>query len=368
MISLLNNLCGLLASAPHVPVEGGVGLHRKGSTFVTQHDMLFWFIFWLSVFFFVLLMGLSAYFIFKYRRRPGVPAQRSASHNTPLELTWSVVPLVILLGLFFWAFHVYMDMHMAPGDAEEINVTAQKWAWSWVYDNGAEAQETRRIADQDVPVFAVPADKPVRLIMHSTDVIHSLYVPDFRVKLDVFPMRYTTMWFEASKAGEEHYLFCAEYCGSGHSQMGAVIKVLEMNDYLQWKQDNTLDDALSPVELGGILYRTRGCNACHATDDRSGEGPGWAGIYGSERRFTDGSTTTADENYLRSQILDPSGRTLEGYRNVMPSYQGMPERELNALIAFIKSLSAKGREELDAVEEEIEAALEEAEEDENSQD
>jgi len=359
MMSLLTNLCGLLATTPQIGVEGGVGLHRNASTFAGAHDALFWFIFWLSVFFFVLLMGLSAYFVLKYRRRPGVPAQRSASHNTPLELTWSVVPLVILLGLFFWAFHVYMDMHVAPGDAEEIHVTAQRWNWSWEYDNGAVSMEQRVVADAEVPIFAVPAGRPVRLIMHSTDVIHSLYVPDFRTKLDVFPMRYTTMWFEAMNEGEEHYLFCAEYCGEQHSQMGAVIRVLSPADYAQWKADNAIDDALSPVDLGRILYRSKGCNACHALSDASGTGPGWGGIYGTERRFTDGTTAVADENYIRESILEPQVKIVDGYRNEMQSYQGLvTERELTALIAFIKSLSDKGRAELEAEE----AARQDAEE------
>ncbi len=347
-MSFLHASFASLAAAPATSNRLGVGLHRDASSLAADVDLLFWFIFWICVFFFVLLMGLSAYFVVKYRRRPGVPQQRSASHNTPLELAWSIIPLIILIVIFFWGFDLYMKVHVAPATAEEIDVSAQMWNWSFTYDNGATGLQTRSIADKDVPIFAIPAGRPIKLIMSSQDVIHSLFVPDFRKKLDVFPMRYTTMWFEPMTAGEEHYLFCAEYCGEGHSQMGALLKVLSPSDYLQWKQDNKVADNLPPVELGKILYVTKACNSCHSIDGSQNTGPTWLDLYGKRENVVlpDGSVQeiTADENYLRESILVPAAKIVQGYPNQMNSYQGqLTDKELSGLIAYIKSLSEAGR-------------------------
>ncbi len=353
----------LLASAAPQTIKLGVGLSRQSSTLAANHDLLFWFITWLCVFFFVLLMGLGIFFTIKYRRRPGVPQQRCVAHNTPLELLWSLGPLVILIGIFFWAFDLYMDAHVAPAGAEEVTVVAQKWNWSWTYDNGAATREFANVANTDVPVFAVPAGKPVKLIMTSRDVIHALYVPDFRTKIDVFPGRYTTLWFEAMEAGEEHYLFCAEYCGDQHSQMAAVIKVLEPGVtaggppanipwqdelYGDWKSRMAFDDR--PLkEVGATLYITKACNSCHSIDGSVGTGPSWLNVYGSEEKITGGTTVTVDENYIRESILVPAAKIVEGFSNQMNSFQGqLTEREIMALITYIKSLSEEGRVELEA--------------------
>lgn len=328
----------------------GVGLFRQGSTFAAKNDPLFWFILWLCVFFFLLLMTLATVFVFKYRRVPGKPQQRSVSHNTPLELTWSVGPLVILFIVFFWGFDRYMNMQVAPQNAEQISVQAQKWNWAWTYDNGAVggSKETRIVADKQVPVFAIPAGRPVKLTMISKDVMHSSYVPDFRVKMDLFPNRYITMWFEAPREsiGQEHYLFCAEYCGDQHSQMAAVVKVLDENGFQQYKQDNAFDPStIPPAELGKILRITKGCAACHSVDGSGGTGPTWTNAFGEPVTFTDGSSVVADENYIRESILDPAKHIVKGFSNQMPSFQGqLKEVEINGLIAYIRSLSKHGGE------------------------
>lgn len=343
----------------HFQVAGGVGLSRQASPWAADVDLLFWTITWICVFFFVLLMVLAAWFVVKYRRRPGVAQQRSPSHNTPLELTWSVGPLVILMVIFYWGFDVYLNMRMAPANAEVINVTAQKWDWTFDYDNGAiggsKQGTTVRVADKEVKVFAVPANRPVKLVMISKDVIHSLYVPDFRQKLDVFPMRYTTLWLKPMEAGQDHYLFCTEYCGDGHSQMGAIIRVFDEQAYQQYKLDNKLSlDDMAPTEAGKVLYLVKGCNACHSVEENGpGTGPTWWGIYGDEAHpvLVNGARTTVrvDEDYIREAILVPGAKLREGYPNQMNSYQGqITEKEISMITAYIKSLSEKGRAELEA--------------------
>jgi len=336
---------------------------EPGATFAADIDNLFLFIFWLCTVFFVGLMGAMTYFVIKYRRRPGVPQQRSASHNTPLELAWSVGPLLLLAVIFFWGFESYLALNVAPANAEEINVTAQKWSWNLEYDNGAQTTESidNLIADKQVPVFAVPLGEPIKLIMSSQDVIHSFWIPNFRVKFDVFPFRYTTMWFEATSLGD-HYVFCAEYCGEQHSQMAAILRVMSPADYKQWKQDNKLDENIAPRDLGKILYVTKACNSCHSIDGSPNTGPTWDGLYGkTETVLVDGQpqTITADENYIRESILVPAAKIVEGYPNQMNSYQGqLTDRELNGLIAYIKTLSEQGRAELEAEQQDAEGEAE----------
>lgn len=329
-----------------------VGLSRDGSPFAADVDTLFWFIVWLCTFFFVLLMALSGFFAVKYRRRRGVSQIRSPSHNTPLELTWSVGPLLILLVVFWWGFDIYMNMRMSPANAEVINVKAMKWDWSWSYDNGAnggtaKTGATVTIADKEVKVFAIPVGRPVRLVMISDDVIHSLYVPDFRKKIDVFPMRYTTLWFEASEPGD-HYLFCAEYCGTGHSQMAALVRAMPEHEYQQYKMDNKISlDDLPPVDAGKLLYMIHGCNSCHSVDGADGTGPSWKNVYGHPRQVTlrSGGTAevVADEDYIRRSIIDPGAEVVVGKKNEMASFQGkVTEAQIGMIIAYMKSLSDRG--------------------------
>jgi cytochrome c oxidase subunit 2 len=331
----------------------------QSSTHARETDAIMFFIFWVSVFFFVLLMGLTVYFSVKYRRRPGVPQQRSLSHNTPLELTWSIIPTLLMAVMFVWGFKVYMALHVVPAGAETINVTAQKWAWSFEYDDGSSSRQlTDPILGIQYPVYAVPIGRPVRLLMQSQDVIHSLYIPAFRHKIDVFPNRYTVYNFEATEIGS-YQLFCAEYCGDQHSQMMAEIKVMSDSDYRAWRaeQSNT-DDIPLPV-LGETLRLTKGCAQCHTVDGTAGTGPSWKDIFGATHQFTDGTSSVVDENYLRESILYPGNKIVVGYPNQMPSYAGqLKEREIRALIAYMASLSAQGQGTLEQMIEQDEAGKE----------
>ncbi len=332
------------------------------SNFAGGTDLLFFFIFWVSVFFFVVLMGLMVYFAIKYRRKPGVPIEPSPSHNTMLELSWSVIPALLMAVMFFWGFEEYLKTRIAPIDAEEINVTARQWGWGWEYEgpNGPlQSTESTVLADAESPVFALPAQKPVKFVMSSEDVIHSMYIAAFRIKRDVFPNRYTELWVEPQNAthryeGEgddqqlvkldenkdDFFLACTEYCGDQHSQMWAEIKVLSSGDYEKWK-DKQADTSGTPLtELGAILRVQQGCNGSHSVDGTDGTGPTWKGTWGTTRKFADGGSAVMDINYIRESIIEPKKHIVEGYPDQMVSYAGrMTDRELRAISVYIRSLS-----------------------------
>lgn len=327
-------------------------------------DKLFMLIFWISTFFFVLLMVLMVAFVVKYRRRPGRIAPPSASHNTVLELAWTIIPLAILAVMFFKGFWGYMDRVVAPGTAIEMNVVAQKWSWTVTYPNGETSPETTKLgASDNIPVFYVPANLPVMFKMTSTDVMHSFWVPDFRSKFDVFPNRYTNYWFTANAPGpgaktlqhkdgtsypyEDHWLFCAEYCGDKHSEMAGIIRVVSEADYKKVVYE-AWGAAKPPVEIGRSIWKTR-CASCHSVDGSKNIGPTWKDLYAHEVAFTDGSVMSSEamtgisfDNYIRESILAPAKKVVAGYPNQMSSFAGqLSEAQISGVIAYIKSISAK---------------------------
>jgi cytochrome c oxidase subunit II len=310
---------------------GSLILPPASSTVAGNVDSVFYLILGVGIFFFILVISLAAFFIFKYHRRAGVPSAQTADHNIKLEIVWTVIPLIIVIIIFFMGFSVFLKLNIAPKDALEIKVTGQKWMWTFDYPNGATTAND----------LMVPAGKPIKLIMSSTDVIHSFFVPDFRVKMDVLPNRYTTLWFEAPNPGE-HEIFCSQYCGRGHSEMVGRVKVLSEIDYANWLQTGTTSTKEgSLVEQGADLYKTKGCVACHTIDGGPSVGPTYKGLYGSTVKFSIGTTVLADDNYLRESILEPNAKIVAGFQPVMPGFQGvLKDREIDALIAYIKSLSA----------------------------
>lgn len=293
-------------------------------------DALFNFILYTSIVFFVIVVALMTYFVVKYRRREGDGGVTPGlAHNTALEITWTVIPTILVIIVFFWGFRVFLKMHVPPKDAYEIKVTAQRWFWSFAYPNGAMA----------VNELTVPSGRPVRLLMSSTDVIHSFYVPDFRIKMDVLPNRYTVTWFEAPNPGI-HNLLCAEYCGTKHSQMLGTVKVLEQKEFATWlEKGESGGEGMPPEKFGEQLYTSKACNTCHRTDGTAATGPSFKGIFGEQVRLADGQTVTVDENYIRESILTPSVKIVAGYQPVMPTYQGLlTNKQIDAIIAYIKTL------------------------------
>lgn len=299
------------------------------STVASEVDALFHFINVTSI---ILLAGITIsiiYFAWKYRRRSEDDVTPVITHNSKLEITWSVIPLILVMIVFGWAITGYMTLTNAPSDAYEVRVVGTSWNWQFHYETG-------HVSAGDL---YVPANRPVKLLMSSNDVIHSFYVPDFRVKQDVLPNRMTSLWFEATEPGQS-IVFCTEYCGMAHSDMLATVHVLPEEDFEVWLAEaGSADDDMSPVELGEALVQRNGCNTCHSTDGSDLVGPSFQGIWDSERTMQDGETVTVDENYIRESILEPNARVVEGFDPVMPPFEGtLDDRQIDAIIEYIKTI------------------------------
>lgn len=338
----------------------------------TGSDALFIFIWWVSVFFFVLLMGIMVYCMVVYRRRPGVPAPRSASHNTPLEIAWSVIPSILLAIMFFWGFSGYLKAQMAPSYAEQIDLVGAKWNWSMTYSTGIGTTEFKVLGGQpNTPIFYIPAGKPVRLKMNSKDVLHAFWVPDFRTKLDVVPNRFTPYVFTAApldrtgadrrvetfegKDGNpvyyrDHIVYCAEYCGDQHSEMMAILRAVEPEFYDTWLNTPPYGEETPLARVGEFVWQAK-CAVCHSYNGAPGTGPTWQNAYGYPREFSNSAAVTqadidADplwwDNYIRESIINPGAKIRAGYQNQMPSFDGqLSDVELRGLIAYIRKLSDK---------------------------
>ncbi|MEW6741670.1 MAG: cytochrome c oxidase subunit II [Planctomycetota bacterium] len=324
------------------PVETGVAqsfwLPTPASTIAGEVDWLFYFILGIAIVFFVIIVVTMVVFVLKYRRPPGTQPPPSPDHNMALELTWSVIPTILVLAMFYFGFRGYINMLTAPANALEVQVTAQRWKWLFQYPNG--------YVDGNLHV---PVDTPVQLVMRSEDVIHSFYVPDFRVKADVVPGRYRKLWFEATQVGT-YDIFCAEYCGTEHSAMRALVEVHSPEGYQEW-----MDEAanwfknLPPAEAGARVFQVQGCASCHGADGSGLQGPPLQQKFGREEQFNDGSRVIVDENYIRESILEPNAKIVAGYEQVpMPTYKGrLSDQDISFLIAFIKSLNPEATEKQD---------------------
>ena len=245
--------------------------------------------------------------------------------STALETTWSLVPFGIFLIFFVWGAVLYFQERTPPRNAMEIYVVAKQWMWKLQHVDG----------QREINELHVPVDRDVKLIMTSQDVIHSFFVPAFRLKQDVLPGRYTTLWFHAIRPGTYH-LFCAEYCGTQHSGMIGSIVVMNPVDYEAWLSGGGGEGSLAST--GQKLFQQLGCGSCHRSDTQ-GRGPNLVGVFGKPVLLEDGRTVTADENYVRESILNPGAKIAAGFKNIMPSFQGVVnEEQLLSLVAYIKSL------------------------------
>lgn len=304
-------------------------LPEKASTFVDTVDPGFMLFYWISIFFFVLILALIIAFTVKYlRRRPDQLATAQITHNLTIELAWTLIPLFIVIGLFFLGMKGYLHMRIAPAGYMQVNIRGQKWSWSFEYPSGA-------IND----TLVVPVNTPVKLVMTSRDVLHSFYVPAFRTKADVLPNRYTSQWFQATHTGV-FQVECTQYCGTNHSYMLTAVKVLEPDAYQEWLA--TASDpgkGKTPEQFGAILYQKRGCSACHSVDGSRLVGPSWKGIYGKMEMMTSGTATKIDDDYIRESMMEPTAKVVMSYQPVMPTFKGvLTDREVTAIISYIKSL------------------------------
>jgi cytochrome c oxidase subunit 2 len=303
-------------------------LPAEASTLARDIDNAYVFISGISAFFFVLIAGLIAVFVLRYRRKTPNDRTPHITHHLGLELAWSIIPLIIVIGIFFWGFHGYMRASVSPGNSMEIVVTAKKWVWQFEYPDGM-----RTLND-----IHVPLNKPVKLIMTSEDVIHSFFVPSFRVKMDVVPGRYTELWFTPTKEGM-HQVLCTEYCGKGHSEMLAKVWVDGDAAYKKWVEEGDEITRTMPLkELGKLMYENKGCNTCHSLDGRRGDGPSFKGVFGRMEKMNDNTVIKVDENYIRQSILQPQSHIVASFEGIMPTFQGLlREREIQALVEFVKS-------------------------------
>ncbi len=310
-------------------MNGTFQLPPEASTVAHQVDSLYYFIFWGAVFFFVIITGFSTIFILRYRRREGEGKMKPrASHNTSLEVTWTVIPLALVMLVFMWGFKGYMNLAVVPGGALQYHVTAKQWLWQVQDPNG----------QMSVNEMTVPVNAPVKVVLRSEDVIHSFFVPDFRVKQDVLPNRYTTLWFQATATGD-HQLYCTEYCGQGHSGMLGMIHVLSPEDYRKYLESGAgPPSGMAPAQYGEQIYRSKACITCHSLDGSVKTGPSFKGIWGTQVKLSDGSTVTVDENYVRQSVLEPASQVVSGFQPVMPTFQGLlTDPQIDAIIEFIKS-------------------------------
>jgi cytochrome c oxidase subunit 2 len=302
-------------------------LPPQGSAYAGDLDTFYMFLVWLSVFFFLLVAGIAFYSVIKFRHKPG-DVTPHWTHNNMLEFTWTIIPLMIVIVIFFWGLKGYLQAEVAPGDAQEIQVTAKKWVWQFQYQDGNRA----------INEVHVRLNRPVKFVLSSEDVIHDFYVADMRVKHDVLPDRYVEVWFTPTVAGK-HEIHCAEYCGRGHSDMAATLYVDDNAAYEKWLETGGVDPNMPLDQLGAQLYNTKGCSTCHSIDGSTGQGPSWKGVFGHTVNLSNGQSVLADENYIRESILIPSAKVVKGYDNIMPVFQGvLRPREVDALVAYIKTL------------------------------
>jgi cytochrome c oxidase subunit 2 len=300
---------------------------ERASTFAPLVDDLYFFLLAVTAFFTLLIAGLLALFAVRYRRRSHEDRPERVAEPKLLEIAWIVVPLAIVVGVFFWSAHLYVAMNRPPRDAVEVYVVGKRWMWKIQHLTG----------QREIGELHVPLGVPIKLNLTSEDVIHSFYVPAFRIKKDAVPGRYNVAWFQATKPGRYH-IFCAEYCGTKHSGMTGWVEVMEPSRFQAWLAGGAAGTSLAAA--GEKLFGDLACVTCHRPDSQ-GRGPVLEGVFGKPVRLQNGESVTADEAYLRESIVTPSAKLVAGFQPVMPTYQGLVSEEgLMQLIAYIRTLKA----------------------------
>ena len=303
---------------------------EAASTVAGRIDALYFFLVGVTVFFTVGISAAILWCIVRYRQREGHEAQQIEG-SLPLEVVWSTIPLLICLFVFGWGAKLFYHVLTPPADATTFYVTGKQWMWKLQHPTG----------QREINELHVPRGEKIVLKMISEDVIHDFWIPAFRVKADVLPGMYGTLWFEATRVGT-YRLFCAEYCGTKHSEMIGKVVVLDPAEYQAWLRAEPA--GVTPEEAGRVFFENLRCDSCHAAGSGQ-QGPDLAGRFGKSVTLADGQTVLFDENYIRESILEPAKRTSAGYRQLMPTYRGqIGEDQLLKIIAYLKSLGAAGPE------------------------
>ena len=309
----------------------------QASTLAPEVDNLYLGVIAITGFFAVVVVVCIIFFAIRYRDRTGNRIGAPITGSVPLELGWTLIPFFIAIGIFVWASVVFFHIVRAPDQAMQVYSTGKRWMWRFQHVDG----------QREINELHVPVNRDVKVIFTSEDVLHDIFIPAFRVKADAVPGRYSAIWFNATKVGEYH-LFCAEYCGTRHSGMIGTVYAMEPSDYEAWLASAaagslpTTTGATSLRQQGEHLFTQLSCSTCHASDG-GGRGPSLVGVYGSKVALADGTTVTADEDYLRESILNSQRRIAAGYQQVMPTFQGIvTEEDVASLIEYIKSMQAGG--------------------------
>ncbi len=302
---------------------------EQASNFAPHVDALMLFITAVCVFFAAAITTAIVVFFFKYHRKEsnavGIPIQE----DSRLEAVWMIVPLILSMAMFGWGAVIYVDYRRAPLDTLDIYVIAKQWMWKAQQPSGL----------KEINELHVPVGRNIRLILASEDVIHDFFVPAFRVKMDVVPGHYNTMWFRPTKPGRYHF-FCSQYCGTNHALMGGWVTVMEPSDYAAWLSGSSGGTA-NLVVAGEKLFAEKACITCHVANG-TGRAPSLNGMYGAQVLLADGSTVVADEAYVRESILQPNAKIVARYPPLMPTFQGqLTEEQILALTAYIKSLQSQ---------------------------
>ena len=298
---------------------------ENASTNAGNVDALYIFLLLVSGIMTVLIFAVLTAFAVRFRKRRGQRAVQIEG-STHLEITWSIIPFCVMLVFFVWGAVIFFQERTPPQDATEVYTVAKQWMWKFEHKGG----------QREINELHVPVGRDVKMIMTSQDVIHSFFVPAFRLKQDVVPGRYTTLWFRATKAGTYH-LFCSQYCGTQHSGMVGWVTVMEPRDYEAWMSGGAGNQPLAVT--GEKLFTELGCVTCHRSDTQ-GRGPNLVGLFGKPVLLEDGRTVTADENYIRESILEPAAKIVKGFKPVMPTFQGqLSDEQLNALVEYVKSVA-----------------------------
>ena len=297
----------------------------QASTIAKSVDNLYYFLTLVTVFFTVLIFSFIFYFMIRYRRRDPGERPKAIEGSLPLEVLWTAIPTLIVAVIFVWGSTLYFQNAEPPKGAIEIFITGKQWMWKVEHPEG----------QREINELHVPLGRPVKLTMTSEDVIHDFFVPAFRVKKDVLPGRYTSLWFQATKTGTFH-VFCAQYCGAFHAGMMGEIIVQEPAEYERWLAGGTPGESME--QAGAKVFQASGCPTCHVADG-TGLGPSLLGVYGNPVKLTTGETVTADDAYMRESILLPKAKVVLGYTPIMPSFQGqMTEEQLNNVVAYLRAL------------------------------
>ena len=297
---------------------------EQASTLAPAVDNLYFFVLAVTGFFALLVSVLVVIFAIKYRDKTGERVGAPITGSIPLELGWSIIPFIVSMVIFVWSSVVFFQLIRPPDQTLEIYSTGKRWRWSFQHIDG----------QSEINELHVPLGRPVRVTFTSEDVLHSLYVPAFRVKADAIPGRYSSIWFTPTKVGEYH-LYCAEYCGTKHSAMIGTVHVLEANDYQVWLSGG---GGLSMAARGEQLFQQLGCVSCHLNDG-TGRGPALGGIFGKPVQLATGAAVVVDDTYVRESILTPQAKLVAGYQALMPTFQGLVNEEaVMSLIEYIKSI------------------------------